>query len=120
MKSLDKVNSVSIKGINILLSEATGQGKSLLRKPRGRLALGCGPSLGQWGGGLWCSCRGMAEGVHRQSCQEPKRRRRKEDSDKLVNLNSTEVEPMDIKRASVCRILAIAKVKVPSSNGVAQ
>jgi hypothetical protein len=58
MKSLDGLNSLSIKRRNILLAEAAGQGKSLLSEPRARLAFGCGSSWGQW-----CSCRGMTEGV---------------------------------------------------------
>jgi hypothetical protein len=62
----------------------------------------------------------LAEGASDATLPATKRRRRNDDSDKLLNLVSAGVESMDVKRASVCTVLAVAKVKVPSSNGVAQ
>lgn len=77
--------------------------------PAGANGRGSGVPVGEW-----------QRASQSQRYQQPKRRSRNEDSDKPANLGSEGVEPMDIKRASVCRILALAKVKVPSGNGIAQ
>jgi hypothetical protein len=59
------------------------------------------------------------EDLRNIAASNPREKSRNDDSNKLGNFVSAGVEPVDVKRASVCRVLAVADVKVPSSNGIA-
>jgi hypothetical protein len=68
--------------------------------PAGAIGGGCSIPVGEW-----------QRASQREHGQQSKGRGRTDDNDKFVTLGSAGVEPMEVKRASVCKVLAVAKVK---------